>query len=251
MLASNPAHGTVNLATDGSFSYTPTPNFFGTDKFTYRFTSNGRTSNVATATINVAAGSVNDSPVAGADTASTVGTTPVVIAVLTNDTDPDTNPLSVTSVSAPTKGTAATDGTTVTYTYTDTGTLPTTDTFNYTISDGSGGSATASVTITIDAPFNPPPVANDDRVTIQQNTTLTNFDVTANDSDTAPGVIVKSTVTIIRQPNFGGTVVNHGDGTVTYTPRKNFRGTEMFSYIVQDNGGATSNQAWVRVDVVR
>ena len=34
-LFSNPAHGTVTLAADGSFLYTPTLNFVGTDTFTY------------------------------------------------------------------------------------------------------------------------------------------------------------------------------------------------------------------------
>jgi hypothetical protein len=31
-----PAHGTVVLAANGSFSYTPAANFHGTDRFTYR-----------------------------------------------------------------------------------------------------------------------------------------------------------------------------------------------------------------------
>ena len=51
----------------------------------------------------------------------------------------------------------------------------------------------------------------------------------------------------------GGTVVNNGDGTVTYTPKRGFRGTDTFKYTVNDDAipAATSNEATVRVNVVR
>jgi len=42
---------------------------------------------------------------------------------------------------------------------------------------------------------------------------------------------------------------NH-DGTVTYTPKKKFVGTDSFTYTVNDDGGATSNVALVEVQVV-
>jgi len=37
---------------------------------------------------------------------------------------------------------------------------------------------------------------------------------------------------------------------VTYTPKKNFIGTDSFMYAVNDDGGATSNVALVEVQVV-
>jgi len=36
---------------------------------------------------------------------------------------------------------------------------------------------------------------------------------------------------------------------VIYTPRRNFRGTDTFTYTVNDYLGATSNTATVRVNV--
>ena len=39
------------------------------------------------------------------------------------------------------------------------------------------------------------------------------------------------------------------DGTVTYVPKRGFRGTDTFKYTVRDNDGATSNEATVRVNV--
>jgi hypothetical protein len=45
--------------------------------------------------------------------------------------------------------------------------------------------------------------------------------------------------------------VNHGDGTVTYTPNAGKRGSDAFGYTVNDDFGATSNEATVRVDILK
>nr|WP_314623574.1 tandem-95 repeat protein [uncultured Noviherbaspirillum sp.] len=57
-----PAHGTLALAGDGSFVYTPDADFFGSDSFTYRANDGSASSELATAAIEVVA--VNDAPVA-------------------------------------------------------------------------------------------------------------------------------------------------------------------------------------------
>ncbi len=49
----NPAHGTVTLNTDGSFTYTPAAAFTGPDSFTYAATQGSLTSNAAVVNINV------------------------------------------------------------------------------------------------------------------------------------------------------------------------------------------------------
>ncbi len=51
-LATGPAHGTLALRGDGSFTYTPQTSYQGADQFTYR-ANNGRLSNVATVRITV------------------------------------------------------------------------------------------------------------------------------------------------------------------------------------------------------
>ncbi|MBL0210699.1 MAG: tandem-95 repeat protein [Holophagaceae bacterium] len=53
ILVSGPAHGTLSLASDGSFTYTPSSTFSGTDTFTYRASDGSLTSNLATVTLNV------------------------------------------------------------------------------------------------------------------------------------------------------------------------------------------------------
>jgi fibronectin-binding autotransporter adhesin len=51
--ASGPSHGSLSLNADGSFSYTPTPGFEGSDSFTYTAADVGTTSTPATVTILV------------------------------------------------------------------------------------------------------------------------------------------------------------------------------------------------------
>ena len=51
--ATQPANGQVVLATDGSFTYTPSPGFAGTDSFTYRASDGTATSSPTTVTLTV------------------------------------------------------------------------------------------------------------------------------------------------------------------------------------------------------
>ena len=54
-LGANVAHGTLALATDGSFTYTPTAGYTGPDSFTHRAANSGGSGNFATVAITVAA----------------------------------------------------------------------------------------------------------------------------------------------------------------------------------------------------
>lgn len=56
----NPAHGTLALNANGSFSYTPAANFFGSDGFTYAASDGSQNSPAATVSITV--NPVNDPP---------------------------------------------------------------------------------------------------------------------------------------------------------------------------------------------
>jgi len=100
-------------------------------------------------------------------------------------------------------------------------------------------------------PANLPPVANDDAAQTRRNKRLANFSVVANDVD-PDGTIDVATVVITsgQTTSQGGRVTAKSDGTVTYTPKKKFIGTDSFTYVVNDDGGATSNVALVEVQVV-
>ena len=90
---------------------------------------------------------VNHPPVATNDSATTDAGTSVQIAVLTNDSDPDSDPLAIQSVTNGAHGTVTHDGVLTTYSP-DAG-FAGADSFTYTVSDGRGGTATANVAVTV------------------------------------------------------------------------------------------------------
>jgi hypothetical protein len=130
-------------------------------------------------------------------------------------------------------------------------------TFTYQARDaGVTPSNTATVTITIAA--NRPPLTVSDTFNVAARTTVAYvpvvMNVLANDSDPDTALdptnrINAATVTISTAPNKAGVVTVNADGTVSYTPARNFRGTEIFAYKVRDTRGALSAATTVRVNV--
>lgn len=248
VLGSTTAGGTLALAADGSFAYTPGASFDGVDTFTYQATDGTLSSNLATVAITV--NPINDAPVAADDAYVATAGIPLVIGapgVLGNDTDVDMEMLSSALVSGPGGGmlTLNVDGS---FQYTP-GPGTTTDSFTYQAVDGSGEFDLATVTITVVPHVNAPPVAVDDDATTTRNTPVV-INVVGNDSD-PDGTIVVGTVVVVSPTTRGGTAESLGDGTVRYTPRRNFRGTDTFTYTVEDNEGAVSESATVRVNVTQ
>jgi hypothetical protein len=183
---------------------------------------------------------------------------------VTNDTDIDGNldpasantgctlPPSPVACTLPSFGTLDNNGD-GTFTYTPNTGYFGPDSFVYQICDTALECDTATVNITVSAvpPANIAPFANDDFAETPKNTAVT-FSVTGNDVD-ADGSIDVTSVVITTGLNTqrGGEVVENGDGTVTFTPKNGFRGTDTFKYTVDDNLGLTSNEATVRVNVTR
>jgi hypothetical protein len=101
----------------------------------------------ATASYVVSSPWVNSAPVAVDDQASTAAGTNVVVPILTNDSDPDADPLTITRVGQGAKGITIlnADGT---VTYKPGRSFKSGDSFSYDISDGMA-TATATVTITL------------------------------------------------------------------------------------------------------
>jgi VCBS repeat-containing protein len=103
-LVSGPAHGILKLDPGGTFSYTPDPDFNGSDSFTYRANDGQGDSNLAL--VNLTVRPVNDAPIAVDDTATTPEDTAVVLNLVANDSDVDSSTLSIVSLSAPLHGSA-------------------------------------------------------------------------------------------------------------------------------------------------
>ena len=244
-LVSPPANGTLEFASDGALNYAPNSNFSGVDSFVYDFTSGGMQSSAAT--VNITVTPVNDAPVAAYDSATTAYNTPIAVNALANDTDADNDALSVGAITgAPSNGSAAINpDNTITYTP-NTG-FSGTDRFYYTATDGTLSSNVARVVMSVKA--NQLPVAVIDSATTTVNAPVA-IDLAANDYD-PDGTIDRSTVTVLTAPGRGGSVVNNGDGTVTFTPLAGFAGSDYFYYNIKDNYGATSRSAKVTVKVVK
>ena len=167
-----PAHGVLTFNADGSFSYAPNANFNGADSFTYKASDTTADSNVATVTIAVNA--VNDAPVATNDSYTTSEDTALTVAapgVLANDTDVDSNTLTIALVSGPANGTLTLnpDGS---FIYTPAANFNGSDSFTYTASDGTADSNVATVTIAV-AAVNDAPVAVADAATTAEDTAVT------------------------------------------------------------------------------
>jgi hypothetical protein len=247
-----PLNGLATANADGSVDYQPYANFNGSDGFSYTVRSlTGVISNAATVSVTVTP--VNDNPVAADDAFSVApDSANNLLDVLANDSDVDNDTLTVAALGTPSSGgTVTTDGSSISYSPLA-GFLGD-ESFTYDISDGNGGAATATVTVTVAAADNQPPVANDDFATVTRNTGSTNnsvtIDLTANDTD-ADGTIDAASVAITSNPAKGA-VVNNADGTVTYTPAPGKRGSDTFGYTVDDDLGATSNVATVRLNIVK
>lgn len=248
VLVSASNNGSVTLAADGSFNYVPQANFSGSDSFSYRSHIGGSSSNVATVAITVQP--INDPPIAANNSYSMPqgGTLNVPApGVLGNDSDPEGDLLTAVNFGPASNGTVsgAADGG---FSYAPTTNFTGTATFNYQAQDSNGAIGNvATVSITVNP--NQAPVAVNDTASTPKNVAVT-IDLVANDSD-PDGTINPATVTIVTQPNKGGTVTVNASGTAHYTPKRNFKGSETFTYRVRDNLNKLSNTATVRVNVTR
>ena len=170
----------------------------------------------------------NRSPTASSDSYGMpedgVLTTTVASGVLANDSDPDGDPLTVTTATAPPHGTLAMNAN-GSFTYTPAANYNGPDSFNYTISDGKGGTASASVNITV-TPVNDAPVANAQSVTTAEDTAA---NIALTGSDVEGSALTFSVVTPPAHGTLSGT-----PPSLAYTPAANYNGPDSFTFKVND-----------------
>ena len=152
-----PSNGSVTVAANGGYTYTPGANFNGADAFTVSV-SDGK-GGTDTVVVNVTVTAVNDAPVAQADAAvSTTEDTPLTGVVTATDVDGDSLSFALASGGAPSNGsvTVASNGG---YTYTPGANFNGVDAFTVSVSDGKGGTDTVVVNVTVTAVNDAPTVA--------------------------------------------------------------------------------------------
>ena len=171
----------------------------------------------------------NVPPIAVTDTATTAEDTATNINVTANDIDPTSGEtLTVVSVSQPDFGTAAINGSQVTYTP-DTG-YRGVDSFIYTVVDSAGNESHGLVNVSVGT-GNLPPSAWAKLASVEENQSVV-VDVLSNDSDPENDSLSVQSVT----QGAHGTVINNGS-SVTYTPDSEYFGTDSFTYTVTDGNG--------------
>ncbi|HZM16165.1 MAG TPA: Ig-like domain-containing protein, partial [Candidatus Krumholzibacteria bacterium] len=234
-----PTHGTLALAADGSFTYTPARDYVGNDSFSYQARD---LVTAASATVTLVVRPVNDLPVAAVDTYVVLEDNPLVVGppgLLDNDTDVDGDDLAAAVVSPPAHG-ALQLSPSGDFTYTPAADFNGADGFVYSINDGRGGVVSGSVTLSVTA-VNDAPVAGDDSYTTLEDAPLTRPlpGVLANDADVDGDAL---SVLVVTPPTHGTLGLN-ADGSFTYAPAADFHGADGFTYTVRDPANTTDTGA--------
>ena len=188
----------------------------------------------------------NGPPVAGDDTGTVAegGTVDIAAStLLTNDSDPDDDSLSITTVSGAVNGTVSLSSD-QTASYVHDGSETTTGSFTYTVSDGSA-TDTATVTITV-SPVNDAPVGSDDTATVAEGGTLAVAASTllANDSDSENSSL---SVTAVDSAINGTVSLSSDQATASYVHDGSETTTGSFTYTVSD--GTATDTATVTITV--
>jgi hypothetical protein len=257
-VVTGPAHGTLSMNPDGSFSFAPETNYHGGDSFTYKAVSNGQE---MVSAANIVIEPLNDAPTA-IDDEFTIpapsGQPAAANNVIANDSDIDGDPLTSNPVSGPAHGTLTLnpDGT---FNYTPQDGFSGDDAFRYQVFDGKANSNVAMVTLHVpgssQAPppsETPPPTENlrplavNDAYTTPSGTALDvpAAGVLANDSDPEGQPI---TAGLFSQPMHGSVALT-GDGSLHYMPTTGYVGMDAFLYRASD-GAKWSALAAVTIHV--
>lgn len=230
---SAPNGGSAAVAPGGGYVTYQAPATPGAYSFTY-WISDGA-GGTASAPVNVTVSAPpNAAPVANDDHVTTLTSTSIDIFVRNNDTDPNGDALTVTSVSGVSGGGTATvvGGAHIRF---DAPGNAGAKTFTYTISDGRGGTSSATVTVIVTAPANRPPVAVNDHVGLYAGSTEAIM-VLANDSDPDGHPL---TIIAVGGATGANAEIAPGGGYIYYsTPL--MPANRTFTYTISDGHGGTA-----------
>ena len=180
--------------------------------------------------------SSNLSPVTSSDHAFTHEGESVAIDVLSNDTDPDADLLTIDSIGLATNGIVSINFD-KSIQYTPNFGFYGRDMFTYVASDGLGGLSSETVSVDVSQNViveNSNPDAQDDNVVLDANSAIV-VDVRANDVDIDNDSL---SIVSITQPE-NGTVEILGYNKLKYAPNDDYFGNDNFSYVISDGMGGT------------
>ncbi|HDM8144664.1 TPA: tandem-95 repeat protein [Vibrio harveyi] len=236
-LSTNDENATVEMNEDGSFTITPSENFYGDIEFTYDVTDGEE---VVAAGLDLTVTPVNDAP-EPQDQAFTVGEDGILTFtdadLLTGATDVEGDNLTVEGVTYTGADGVLTDNGDGTYSFAPNENFNGDVNFTFDVSDGTDTtSANIDVSVT---PENDPPVAGSTSYTVHEDNSITISDeqLLANSSDIEGDVDISS----VTYSGNDGVFQDNGDGTYTFSPNENFNGEVSLDVVVVDEEGATDS----------
>lgn len=232
-IATAPLHG-ILTGSAPNVTYTPAPDYTGSDSFTFVVHDGTLDSEPASVSINIQP--VNRAPVASPQSVATTEDQSVVITLTATDAEGD--PLTYGIAAGPTQGTLSSLGPNLTYTPNPN--YAGADGFTFTASDGISTSAPAAVSISV-ASVNDAPVALAQSVTVENATPVT---VTLAGSDVDGDAL---TYTIVDDPLHG--TLSGTPPSVTYAAAADYSGPDNFTFTATDVNGVTSAPAEVTIQV--
>ncbi|AZQ85138.1 tandem-95 repeat protein [Colwellia sp. Arc7-635] len=232
-LITDPEHGQLNLALNGTFTYIPNSNFFGVDQFQYQIKNSAGM--LAQAFVTITVEPAGDIPIALDDNYQAEEDMNLIVSaisgLLINDIDFDDSILIVntTPISPPQKGqlVLANNGG---FSYMPSADFSGIDSFTYQVINAAGLTNTANVNITV-MPRNDAPIAADDTATTNEDTSIV-VDVIANDIDVDGDAIF-----LLSVDNAIASIENN---TLRITPPENFFGQLSVSYEISDGVNETA-----------
>ncbi|MDW1615203.1 tandem-95 repeat protein [Vibrio sp. Vb2853] len=246
-LSTNDPNATIVENADGSFTITPSENFFGEIEFTYDVTDAIET---VAADLNLTVNPVNDLPDVPDLSFTTEDGEAITITeaeLLAQATDIEGDDLSVVNVTSLSDTVQVTDNGDGTYTLTpDQGFFGNVD-LTFDVSDGTdvvAANIDLKVEFVNDAPEAAPIVADvdeDGSILVTQEMLLEN----ASDQD---GDDLYATALETNDPN--ASIEDNGDGTFTVTPSQHFNGDIEFTYEVSDGELSVANEMTLTVNPV-
>lgn len=231
-ILSQPQHGQLT-GQSPNLLYTPNPDYYGIDHFTYQIDDGLLSSSPINVDIHVIDVNDNQKPVADNHTFLVYANQKQSLTLTATDSDHDSLQYIITTM--PENGILSGSG--PVYQYTATNMQASFDQFNYRVNDGQLDSEQALVRIII-VQSNQPPTANNGQVETTENTSIA-FELSANDPDNDP-----LSYYLASNPLHGSL-----SGTLpalVYHPESNFSGTDIFLFYVHD-GTKKSSFASVRI----
>ena len=247
----NPAHGSVVVNGDGSYSYTPAADYNGPDSFVVTI-SDGH-GGVAEQVVSITVTPDNDVPVFTSPASQSIAEDDVLHGQLAaSDVDGDALTYALKNGSAPAHGSVVVNGD-GSYSYTPLANYNGTDSFTVTVSDGQGGLAEQLVTVTV-TPVNDAPVAASDSKTTGENSVLSEQVPAASDIDSP---VNPNGYALVSGPGTGnGNLTFNANGSYVFNPGSDFDSLApgesrqvSFTYTAKDSAGATSAPATVTITV--